>query len=142
MPLWVQHCPEPQPGLPIHLGTQAWVKYWVSAQMAGRSVAPSWDVRFLAAATSIKVGVATALIYVLLRKAMPGLPTVARGALLGGLLLAVTGRLLRQPVMDLAIGNPLGVVLVQDGVTWLTWLARSIAVAVVYDILCAAARRG
>lgn len=120
-------------GFAIHLCTQAWVQGWVATQMAGRSVAPSWDVRFLAAATSLEIGVATAFVYVLVRKSLPGWPTVFRGALLAALLLGVSGRLLRQPLMDLAIGNPLAVVLIQDGVAWLTWSALCVAVAVVYD---------
>lgn len=128
-------------GFAIHLATQAWVREWVASQMTGRSVAPSWDVRFLAAATSLEVGLATAFVYVLLRKALPGWPTISRGALLAAVLLAVSGRLLRQPVMDLAIGNPLPVVLVQDGVAWLTWATLCIAVAVVYDAVAAGAVR-
>jgi hypothetical protein len=128
-------------GFAIHLGTQAWIREWVAAHMAGRSVAPSWDVRLLAAATSLELGVATVFVYVLLRKSLPGLPTIFRGALLAALLLAVTGRLVRQPVMDLAIGNPVSVVLIQDGVAWLTWAALCIAVASVYDRLAAGAIR-
>lgn len=126
-------------GFAIHLSTQTWIQGWVAQHMAGRSVGPSWDVRLLAAATSLEVGVATVFIYVLLRRSVPGLPTVVRGAILAALLLAVTGRLFRQPVMDLAVGNPLAVVLVQDGVAWLTWTALCIAVAVVYDSFTAKA---
>lgn len=126
-------------GFGIHLSTQAWIQGWVEQHMAGRSVVPSWDVRLLAAATSLEVGVATVFVYVLLRRSLPGLPTVVRGALLAALLLAVTGRLFRQSVMDLAVGNPLAVVLIQDGVAWLTWTALCIAVAIVYDSLTARA---
>lgn len=84
---------------------------------------------------------ATAFFYMLLRRSLPGWPTVFRGALLAALLLAASGRLLRQPVMDLAIGNPLAVVLIQDGVAWLTWTALCVAVAVVYDTVAAGAMR-
>lgn len=76
-----------------------------------------------------------AIVYALVRPALPGRSSLGRGLVLGVLMLAVMGRLFRQPAMDLAIGNPVAVVLVQDGVSWLLWAVVSMVVAAVYDSL-------
>ena len=49
------------------------------------------------------------------------------------LLLAAQGSLFRQPLMDFIIGNPLSVVAVQDGVTWVVWLVMCAVAALTYD---------
>jgi hypothetical protein len=122
-------------GFVIHVGSQAWVQAWVAERMQGRQVTGSWDVRYLALATSLEVGVGLVILYALVRQAMPVKSSVLRGMLVGVVLLAVMGLLLRQPVMDLVIGNPLSVVIVQDGVAWILWPAAAVAAAVVFDWL-------
>lgn len=122
-------------GFSIHVGSQGWVRSWVSAHMQGREVIPSWDVRYLALLTSFETGVGLVIVYALVRPALPGKSSLVRGLLLGVLMLAVMGRLFRQPAMDLAIGNPLGVVAVQDGISWVLWLTVSVVVATIYDSL-------
>ena len=57
------------------------------------------------------------------------------GLLAGGLVLALSGSLIRQPMMNLLIGNPLAVVAVQDGITWLIWLAMGLIAAACLDLL-------
>lgn len=118
-----------------HVSSREFVQSWVGSQMAGRQVAPSWDVRYLAWATSLEMGLGLVLLYALVRRVLPARTSVMRGVLMAGLLLAITGRLFRQPLMNLAIGNPGSVVIVQDGITWLLWLAMSVTVATVFDRL-------
>lgn len=122
-------------GFVIHVGTQSWVQSWVAERMQGKEVAPSWDVRYIALATSLEVGVGLVILYALVRRAMPVKSAVLRGLLLGVVLLAVMGRLLRQPVMNLVIGNPLPVVVVQDGISWVLWLSAAVVAAVVFERL-------
>ena len=122
-------------GFVVHVGTQAWVQAWVTERMHGREVTASWDVRYIALATSVEVGLGLVVLYALVRRAMPVKSAVLRGLLLGVVLLAVMGRLVRQPLMNLVIGNPLSVVIVQDGVSWVLWLAAAITAAVVFERL-------
>jgi hypothetical protein len=122
-------------GFVIHVGSQAWVQSWVTERMQGRDVRASWDVRYFALITSIEVGIGLVILYALVRGAMPFKSPALRGLLLGVVLLAVMGKLVRQPVMNLLIGNPLSVVAVQDGVSWLLWPAVSVVVAVVFERL-------
>ena len=122
-------------GFVIHVASQDWLESWVSAQMQGHQVAASWDVRYLALVTSLEIGVGLVILYALVRSALPAKSSVGRGLMLAILLLAVMGRLVRQPVMNLAIGNPLPVVAVQDGTIWLLWLCVCLVVAAGYDFL-------
>jgi len=122
-------------GFVIHVGTQAWVQAWVTERMQGKEVTASWDVRYLALITSVEVGVGLVVLYALVRRAMPVKSAALRGLLLGVILLAVMGRLVRQPVMNLVIGNPFSVVAVQDGISWVLWLAAAITAAVVFERL-------
>lgn len=100
----------------IHVATTEWIDNFVAASMKGNTVISSWDVRYLAAITSIETGCGLVLLYSLIRTNLPANSSLARGLMTSILLLMVAGRLIRQPIMDLAIGNPLPVVLVQDGI--------------------------
>jgi hypothetical protein len=120
-------------GFAVHVGSQSWVQSWVSERMQGTSVIPSWDVRYVALATSIEVGVGLTLLYALVRQSMPVRSPVLRGLLLGAILLAVMGRLVRQPLMNLVIGNPLSVVVVQDGISWVLWPTVCVVAAVIFE---------
>ena len=128
-------------GFLIHVGTQPLIEGWVQQHMEGRTVTASWDVRYLALATSLETGIALAILYGLIRAHLPSPSSLVRGLLMGLLLLAVMGRLFRQPLMNLVIGNPLSVVAVQDGINWVVWLAMCMVLAVLYDALVPAARR-
>ena len=122
-------------GFVIHVSTQEWVRSWVVLHMQGREVTGSWEVRYVALLTSLEVGVGLVILYALVRTVLPTKSSVVRGLLLGVLLLAVMGRLVRQPAMNLVVGNPLVVVAVQDGISWVVWLSMCVVVAVTYDLL-------
>jgi hypothetical protein len=122
-------------GFAIHVVTLEPIHAWVSSQMQGQTVTASWDVRQIALLTSLESGIGLVLLYLLLRRALPAWSTLARGAMLGVLVLMTMGRLFRQPLMNLVIGNPLPVVAVQDGVSWAIWLLMGILVALVMDYL-------
>ncbi|HEY0885567.1 MAG TPA: S41 family peptidase [Ramlibacter sp.] len=120
-------------GFLIHVVSREGIRDWVTRQMAGRQVVQSWDVRYLAGATSLELGVGLVLLYVMVRPVLPGRSFVIRGALLAALLLIATGRFIRQPLMDAAIGNPPIVVLAQNGATWLVWLVMCVTAVGVYE---------
>jgi xanthosine utilization system XapX-like protein len=122
-------------GFAIHVASQSRVQAWVDSHMQGHAVTPSWEVRYVALATSLEAGIALVILYALVRTALPVKSSLARGLLLGVLLLAVMGRLFRQPVMNLIVGNPFSVVVVQDGVSWVLWLCMCVVVALAYDLL-------
>lgn len=120
-------------GFALHLMTARPIARWVSEQTPNYVQGPSWDVRIPAALSSIEIGVGAVIIYALMRAALPMRTSIGRGLCLGVLLLAAHGRLFRQPLLDWLVGNPARVVLVQDGMSWLSWLLIGVVVAVIYD---------
>lgn len=122
-------------GFVIHVFSVEVVEHYVASVMAGRQVAPSWDVRVPAALSSIEQGLALVTLYLLVRSRLPSLGTLARGLLVAVIALALGGNLVRQPLMNLLIGNPLEVVAVQGGMTWLIWGVMGIIAASVLDFL-------
>jgi len=105
----------------------------VSALMEGKTVVPSWDVRAVAAVTSLETGIGVVLTHVLIRRALPGWGVWKRGVCVAALTLATQGRLFRQGIMDGLIGNPIAVVTLQNGLSWATWLAVSLVAVLILD---------
>lgn len=121
-------------GFVLHVLATEVVERYVASVMAGRQITPSWDVRVPAMLSSIEQGIALALLYLLVRARFPLLGTLRRALLVGLLTLALGGSLIRQPMMNLLIGNPPSVVAVQDGMTWLIWAVMGLITAVVLDL--------
>lgn len=121
-------------GFYLHVFSAEWVQRFVSALMEGKTVAPSWDVRVPAAISSIEIGLGAAFCYWLLRHRFPHMGWVRGGLLLAGLVLMIKGNLVRQPVMNLLVGNPVEVVAIQDGLTWLTWGLMGWIIALVFAL--------
>lgn len=117
----------------IHIVSEEWIFSFVSRIMEGKEVTPSWDVRYIAALSAVEIGIAQLIIYILIRKVIPSKSSVIKGLILGMLLLMINGSLIRQPLMDYLIGNPLKIVLIQDGITWVIWLVSSVFTAVSYE---------
>ena len=124
-------------GFLVHVFTVEWLPDWISSQMEGIDIQPSWDVRYWAAITSVEYGLGATAIYALSRSTLIRFGNV--GAILGltALFASINGALIRQPLMDAAIGNPLSVVLVQNGAKWLIWLLMAVIVVLGYEWLVA-----
>lgn len=118
----------------MHLLTIEWVMGFVTDQMQDRIIKPSWDVRYVAALTSIEIGFGALLIYGLIHSQLPTNNTLLKGVLLTVLLLMVKGELIRQPLMNWLVGNPLSVVMVQDGMTWCIWLMMGMVIAILHRL--------
>lgn len=122
-------------GFVIHVISAEWISNYISNLMAGRTVAPSWDVRYIAAITSIEIGLGATIIYALIRPRLIRQSSITRGLILGVLILMIKSSLLRQPLMNGVIGNPFAVVAVQDGIAWIIWFGMSLIIALSYDAL-------
>lgn len=120
-------------GFAFHVAVEERMRSWIAARMKGRSVSPSRNVLLPAALTSIESGTGLVLLYILVRENLPFENAILRGLAVGFLVLAITGRLFRQPVMNGLIGNPLKVVLIQDGAVWINWLLMCVIIAAVYE---------
>lgn len=117
----------------VHVITVEWLPNWIGSQMAGKQVSPSWDVRYIAMTTSIEYGIACLFLYHLLRKKIIIKGKCIAILILFALLTALHGALLRQPLMDFIVGNPLQVVLVQNGFKYLVWLLISFVTVFAYE---------
>lgn len=109
-------------GFVLHVLTTIWLPDWLTSRMAGEFVASSWDVRHVAAITSIEYAVGCMILYALFRKAAGDWSMWLRVFVFVVLILATRGLLVRQPLMDWLIGNPIDVVLVQNGLKALVWV--------------------
>ncbi len=124
----------------IHVSTVEWLPTWVGTQMHGIIIQPSWDVRYIAGVTSIEYGIAACSLYYLSRDKLIKLGVFRASLIFSVLLAAIHGAFIRQPLMDYVVGNPLHVVLVQNGFKWLLWLLMSFIV--VYGMECIVGRDG
>ncbi|MCB1755803.1 MAG: hypothetical protein KDJ38_09785 [Gammaproteobacteria bacterium] len=119
----------------VHVATIEWLPGWVSDQMQGVSIQPSWDVRFIAGVTSIEYGVGAMGLYYLARNKLMSFGKVKAALLFSVLMMAIHGAIFRQPFMDYVVGNPFHVVLVQNGFKWLVWLLMSFCVVFGFEIV-------
>jgi len=119
----------------IHVATVEWLPSWVSGQMQGLSIQPSWDIRYIAGITSLEYGVAAIALYYLARDKLIGFGKFKEALVFSVLLMAIHGAFLRQPFMDYVVGNPVHVVLVQNLFKWLVWLLMSFFVVFGFEFV-------
>lgn len=112
----------------VHVATVEWLPTWVGSQMEGVVIQPSWSVRYVAGITSIEYGLAASALYYLGRNKFLSFGLFKSSLAFAALLAAAHGSFIRQPLMDYIIGNPLHVVLVQNGFKWLVWILMSFIV--------------
>lgn len=122
-------------GFIFHVFITEWITPYIQHQLNDIQVVPSWNVRYLAALSSIETGIGMTFLYILLRDRLPSKNAVARGGILALIELAIMGRLIRQPLMDYAIGNPLYIAILQNMDSWLVWLVIGITTTLLYDFL-------
>ncbi len=122
-------------GFVVHVITVEWLPGWIGAQMNGLQVQPSWDVRYIAAMTAIEYGLAAIGLYYIGREKLLILGRLTAASVLFVLLAAINGALIRQPLMDYIIGNPLHVALMQNGFKWLPWMLMSLVVVYGYELI-------
>lgn len=120
-------------GFIVHVISAEWLPEWIASQMQGLQVQPSWDVRYLAAVTSIEYGLAAIGLYFLGREKLLSLGKLKAALIFSVLLMAIHGVFIRQPLMDLAIGNPLHVSLVQNTFQWLPWIIMAFVTVYGYE---------
>ena len=109
----------------VHISTVEWLPSWIGSQMQGIDIQPSWNFRYIAGATSIEYGFAALAIYFLGRDKLIVHGKVKASLILGIILAAIHGAFIRQPLMDVIIGNPIHVALVQNAFQWLIWFLMS-----------------
>ena len=130
----------------VHKPIADHIDLWVSEHMAGQPDIKrqpyGLEVIIPATLSSIEYGIAMVVLYWLVRKATPTLSTLPRALCVFLLSLAIGGELMRFPVMQLVIGNPLGVTLVQHAALWLPYFAASLAVAFSYEALLKCEKHG
>ena len=122
-------------GFVVHVITIEWLPQWIGAQMQGITIQPSWDVRYLAAVTSIEYGLAAIGLYYLGRQKLLSFGKLKSALIFSILLMAISGVFIRQPLMDIAIGNPLHVSLLQNAFKWLPWIIMAFVVVFGFELI-------
>lgn len=119
-----------------HVLPQQAIGSWISSHTSGIEIKqPPYglEVTIPAALTAVEYGAALWAAYWLLRRTIPERSTFVRAVLLSALSIALSGALLRLPIMQLVIGNPFSVTAVQTVAVWLPFIVGSFTVAYVYD---------
>ncbi|MBC8949978.1 hypothetical protein [Xenorhabdus sp. TS4] len=122
-------------GFIVHVINVEWLIPYIRSEVNNVSVLPSWDVRYLAAFTSIETGFGITILYILIKKGMPTYNSFTRGIIMWLLELAIMGRLVRQPLMDFAIGNPFLISILQNSISWINWFLICLITTFLYDYL-------
>ncbi len=121
-------------GFIIHVITIEWLPNWVGTQMAGIQIQPSWNVKYLAGATSIEYGLAAIGLYYMGREKLLNYGKIKSTIIFSALLMALHGAFIRQPIMDFVIGNPIQVVLVQNAFKWAPWIIMAFITVFGYEL--------
>jgi len=79
---------------------------------------PFWLVTLAAAITTLIPTLGKAILYLMIQDKLPASSNTGRGLLFGLILLAIDEALLRTPMMSVAVGNPLDIMLVQSIEGW------------------------
>ncbi|HBH7879294.1 MULTISPECIES: hypothetical protein [Vibrio harveyi group] len=122
-------------GFVVHVVEVEWLRVWVSEQMTGKMVTPSWDVRYIAMILSIEHSVAFFIIYLLLRQKIGDRSLLVQVTVLSVLILAFKSLLIRQPLMDYIIGNPVHVVAAQNLLKWSIPISMSVIIVIGYSLV-------
>jgi hypothetical protein len=88
-------------------------------------------ITFFAGITALLPVAGLVLLYYWFGQYLPAQTRVGKGLWLGFMVLFIKGDLLRQPFMDLLVGNPWKVVLLQNGQIFVANLAVTIAIALI-----------
>ena len=125
-------------GFTVHKAFADRLPAWVSAHMGSTQIRlPPYGPEIVVPATlsSLESGVAFLVAYLLLRRATPHRSVLVRALLVAALSLALYGSLLRMPVMQLLVGNPVWITLVQHAGIWAPVVAACLVVVYAYEIL-------
>ncbi len=122
-------------GFIVHVFTVEWLPDWIGSQMQGIELQPSWAVRYVAGITSIEYGIAAIVLYHLARDKLIQFGKLNASIYLSLLLLALNAMLIRQPLMDYLIGNPIHVVIVQNIFKWLSLIMLSFITVYGYEFI-------
>ena len=125
-------------GFTVHKAFADLLPAWVSAHMGSAQIKlPPYGPEIVVPATltSLESGLAYLAAYLLVRRATPHRSVLIRALLVAALSLALRGSLLRMPVMQLLVGNPVWVTLVQHAGVWAPIVAASLVVSYAYESL-------
>lgn len=93
---------------------------------------PSWVV-FVAGGTALLPTLVKVLLYVLIKPRLPSTTSLGRGLMFGLLLLAIDDAFLRMPIMNVVVGNPVDVMLIQSLEAWAISLCMGLVIALIMD---------
>lgn len=120
----------------VHIKLQHFCVQYVSTHMEGVTVAHAPYNTFItsmAYLTFVVQALVVCFAYYLVRDYMPCKSAFGRGCLFGLFIMLMNGELLRQPFMNYLVGNPVLVILVQQGQVWISTLVASIVIAWVLE---------
>ena len=119
----------------VHVGTVEWLPTWIGNQMQGLQIQASWEVRYIAAITSIEYGIAALALYYFAREKLLCFGVAKASLIFSILLTSIHGAFIRQPLMDFMVGNPIEVVLLQNSFKWLVWFLMSFVVVFGFELI-------
>lgn len=89
-----------------------------------------WDIYLAALATAFIPTAFQVGLFVLVRDRLPGTSGAVKGFWFGARLLAIGDNLVRIPIMSVAVGNPIDVMLVQSAEHWIIGFLKGVLIGV------------
>ncbi len=122
-------------GLGCHIFLLKLITPIVNKEMVGVQIAhPPYSVFINIAAylTVILSAAGMAIVYYFLAPHFPFNSRVLRGLCLAALVLLVKGELIRVPIMNILVGNPIKIALLQQSQIWISNIAMALMIAFVF----------
>lgn len=116
----------------IHVKYGGFIGRIVSNALAGMDIAKppyGFSITFIAAITSLLPTIGLFILFMLVYDRIPGKSPLTKGITFGLLRLLSEGQLIRMPLMNAVIGNPLWAVFLQQSETWIINLIVSVFLA-------------
>lgn len=125
-------------GFFIHVALGSTVQAVVAENMKGVAILkPPYGplITSIAGLTALIPALFSLVLYMVIRKQIPGKAPLIKGLFFGALILLLKGQLIRQPLMNYLVGNPLWVVVLQQSEIWLANFIPCILAAIIIEKL-------
>lgn len=124
--------------LSIHIFFLDWIGSVIASKMQGIVIAhPPYSqfINFMAYATIFIPVSAVSFVYYIGGDKIPCDNRFLKGIILGIFILLIKGALIREPLMNLLVGNPITVVLMQQSQVWISNLSMAVIIAFIINPL-------
>lgn len=120
-----------------HIYLLKWTGAYVAQHAEGTTILkapyPTW-ILIASYSTFIFQALTMAIVYFFIGRYLPAKTAIGRGIQMGLVILLLKGELIRQPLMNVLVGNTVLIAVVQQSQAWIATLAATIVIAIFVPI--------